>query len=583
MSNEVLIPTEGIPSVVTSIIRVDGEDIPVIYEVMNITVAKEANKIAYAKITIKDGDPANEDFQVSNDPLFEPGKELEVLVGYEANETVLFKGVIVKIGIKANSSGNSMLKLDCRDKAFKTALVPVNRYFDNMKDSEAMESILSDYDLELEVDASEATHQDLVQLESTDWSFILERAEANGLMCIVNDGKFSIKKPVLDQDPVLTVTYGSNILEFDGEIDARIQYGGVKVSSWDPVNQELLEVEAKEPQMNEAGNLKATDLASVGDEAELNLKYSGQLLQEELQAIADAELLRARLAKIRGRVKFQGFPDLKPTDIIELQGLGDRFNGPVFVSGLRHEVVAGTWQTDVQFGLAEEWFTHSILPATTTKNNYSESYSGLQIGVVTQLQDDPDGEHRILVKLPLVDQEAEGTWARIATLDAGEERGTFFLPEIGDEVVVGFIDGRSRDPIVLGMLHSSNKIAPLEAADDNFEKGYVSKSGIKFLFDDDKIKVQIETPAGKKVVLDEDQGVLQLEDENNNKLVLDSNGILLESGGALELKAAKELKAEGGTDLQLKAGANFKAEGSAGAEVSTSAVAVLKGSLVQIN
>jgi uncharacterized protein involved in type VI secretion and phage assembly len=199
------------------------------------------------------------------------------------------------------------------------------------------------------------------------------------------------------------------------------------------------------------------------------------------------------------------------------------------------------------------------------------------------LQDDPDGEHRVLVQLPIVNGEAEGTWARVATLDAGKDRGTFFLPEIGDEVVVGFINSASRDPVILGMVHSSKNAAPLEASDDNYEKGYVSKSGIKLLFDDDKKRLNIETPAGKKIVLDEDEGTLRLEDENNNKLIMDGEGIVIESGGKLELKSAQDLKLESGINLELKAGASFKAEGTAGAELSTSAVAVLKGSLVQIN
>ncbi|MEL6625193.1 MAG: phage baseplate assembly protein V, partial [Bacteroidota bacterium] len=165
----------------------------------------------------------------------------------------------------------------------------------------------------------------------------------------------------------------------------------------------------------------------------------------------------------------------------------------------------------------------------------------------------------------------------------GAGRGTFFLPEIEDEVIIGFINGDPRDPVVLGMLHSSNKPAPLEASNDNHEKGIVTRSDMKLLFNDETKTLQMETPAGKKVLLDEDQGVIQLEDENGNKIVMDSSGIVIESASDLVLKAGANLQAEGSANLELKAGASFKAEGSAGAEVTTSAVAVLKGSLVQIN
>ncbi|WP_271782138.1 type VI secretion system tip protein VgrG [Aquimarina algiphila] len=583
MNDDRLIPTNGTPSVVTSIIRINGNDIPRTYQVLTIVVVKEVNRIPFSKIVIKDGDPAQEDFPVSNDELFTPGNEIEILVGYQANEDVIFKGIIVKQGIKIRQNGSSMLRIDCRDKTFKTTLVPRNRYFNEVKDSEAIEGILSDYDLSTDISSSEVTHQEVVQYETTDWEFILTRSEPNGLLCFVDDGTLSIQKPNFDQDPVLTATYGSTILEFDGEIDARQQFAKVKASSWDYTNQELVEVDAVEPEIEEGGNLISTDLAATGDDQELVLRHSGHLLQDELQTWADAQLLHIRLAKIQGRVKFQGSPVVKPNTLINLKGLGDRFNGPVFVSGVRQEIQNGTWHTDLQFGLPEKWEvgkkkTNVSLSTYPNKNN-----TGLQIGVVTQLQDDPDGEYRILVKLPIIDNEADGVWARIATLDAGENRGTFFLPEIGDEVVVGFLNNDSHDPIVVGVLHSSSKAAPFEATDDNFEKGYVSKEGIKLVFDDEKKSLTIETPAGKKITLDEDEAVIKLEDENNNKIIMDSNGIVIESGGGLELKSNQDLKIEGGTNLELKAGASFKAEGSAGAELSTSAVAVLKGSLVQIN
>ncbi len=583
MNNDRLIPTNGTPSVVTSIIRINGNDIPRTYQVLTVVVVKEVNRISFAKMVIKDGDPAQEDFPVSNDELFVPGNEIEVLVGYQANEDVIFKGIIVKQGIKIRQNGSSTLKLDCRDTVFKTTLAPRNRYFNAVKDSEAIEEILGEYDFSIDITSSEITHQELVQYEMTDWKFILSRSEINGLLCLVDDGTLFIQKPNFDQDPVLTATYGATILEFDAEIDARQQFAKVKASSWDHTNQELVEVDAVEPEIEEGGSLTSTDLASTGDDQELVLRHSGYLAEDELQTWADAQLLNIRLSKIKGRVKFQGSPGVKPNTLITLKGLGDRFNGPVFVSGVRHEIQAGTWHTDVQFGLPEKWMFGNVETPVALNYDTYQNIKGLRVGVVTQLQDDPDGEHRILVKLPIISNDADGIWARIATLDAGENRGTFFLPEIGDEVVVGFLNNDSCDPIVLGMLHSSSKAAPFEAADDNFEKGYVSKEGIRLVFDDKKKSVSIETPAGKKIVLDEDEGAIKLEDENSNKFIMDSDGIIIESGGKLELKSSQDLKVEGGVNLELKAGASFKAEGSAGAEVTTSAVAVLKGSLVQIN
>ena len=306
------------------------------------------------------------------------------------------------------------------------------------------------------------------------------------------------------------------------------------------------------------------------------------LPQEELQAWADAQFLKNQFAKTRGRVGFMGSAEVKPGDIIQLEGLGDRMNGKVYVSGIRHEISQGTWKTDAQFGLSPEWFTQiypvSQLPAT----GILPAVQGLQIGIVSQLKEDPDGEDRILVKVPVISNTEQGIWARIACLDAGKKRGSFFRPEIGDEVVVGFLNNDPRDPIVLGGLNSSSKPSPLSATDENNEKGYVSRSEMKMTFNDDKKSIKFETPAGKSFLMDEDAGVIKFEDENGNKITFDSDGITIESKKKIAIKTTDDIEVKG-KNIKHTAQASFKADGAAGIELSSSAIAKLKGSLVQIN
>jgi len=149
-------------------------------------------------------------------------------------------------------------------------------------------------------------------------------------------------------------------------------------------------------------------------------------------------------------------------------------------------------------------------------------------------------------------------------------------------VVLGFLDDDPRQAVILGMLHSSSKAAPLTGSDDNNEKMYQSRSGMKLHFDDDKKIILIETPAGKKVTLDEDAGELKMMDENGNKIVMSGDGILIQSDGKIEIKAQQDIKMEG-LNVEQKASAAFKAEGSASAEVSASGTLTLKGAMVQIN
>ncbi|MCG8696825.1 MAG: type VI secretion system tip protein VgrG, partial [Bacteroidales bacterium] len=312
------------------------------------------------------------------------------------------------------------------------------------------------------------------------------------------------------------------------------------------------------------------------------LHHGGKVSDSELQAWADAKMLRTRMSRVRGRVKFQGIVDAKPGVIIEIAGAGDKLNGNHYVSAVRHSIANGNWTSDVQFGIHPDFFTQKHHVHSPRAAGLIGAVSGLQIGLVTQLQDDPDGEERILVRLPIINADDEGIWARVASLDAGNERGFYFRPEIGDEVIVGFVNDDPRDAIVLGMLHSSGMPSGFEASDDNHEKGYISRSGIKLVFDDEKKSCILETPGGKIVTIDDDAGLLRFEDENGNFMEMTSDGITLESAADLNITASGDINIEG-TNISNTAQANFAADGSAGIELTSSATAKLQGSLVQIN
>ena len=305
--------------------------------------------------------------------------------------------------------------------------------------------------------------------------------------------------------------------------------------------------------------------------------------EAELQAWADGERTRSAFAKVRGRARTQGFPAIGPGDILELAGVGARFAGKALVSGVRHEINTKNWETDISIGLPTETLVAKEQGVTGPGAcGLLPAIGGLHLGLVTALEGDPDGEERIQVRIPAIDPAGEGTWARLATLDAGSSRGIVFRPEIGDEVVLGFLDQDPRNPVVVGQLHSSAKASPIPASDDNHEKGFVTRSGIELKFDDDKKVVVLKTPNANTFTVSDEDGGLKLEDENGNTLTLDANGITLESASDLTLKASGDVKVEG-SNVQASAQSQFKAEGSAGAEVSSSASTTIKGSMVQIN
>jgi Rhs element Vgr protein len=380
----------------------------------------------------------------------------------------------------------------------------------------------------------------------------------------------------------MTLVYGATILDFDAEMDARNQFANVTSYGWDVANQEVIEKEANNTDVQLNGNIAPGELASVIELDKLELRDGSASTDAGLQDWANAKKLFNQLSKVRGRVRFQGIADVKPNTTIALSGVGDRFNGKTYISAVRHQITEGNWTTDAQFGFDPKWFAETVDINEIPAAGLLGAVHGLHVAKVTQIDADPNGEYRVMVRMPIIDNNEEGIWARVATLDAGNNRGTFFRPEIDDEVIVGFLNDDPNDPVILGMLHSSANPSPLEPQEDNNEKGIVTRSEIKMIFNDDKKSVVLETPAGKKITLDDDEGILTIEDENGNSTVLSSDGITLESASDVNIKATGDVNIEG-TNIKVSANAEFKAESNAGSELASSAITKVTGSLVQIN
>lgn len=591
MNDDRVIPKGGSVSVVTYALLIDDEEVSPMVEVLSIVTEKEANRIPCARLSLRDGDAAEEDLPLSNTANFTPGKSIEIRAGYASIESTIFKGVIVKHGVKVRGRGTSVLVVDCRDLAVKMTVGRSSRYFVDKTDRDVIKKLVGEYGLVSDVDATDVTHPDLVQYHVSDWDFLVSRAEANGLLAIVDDGAVAVKAPKLDGAADLAIRLGDTVYELDAEIDARRQLQSVRAYSWDHCTQEVLASGGTAPSpVNGQGNLAEKDLAKTIGLDELELRHGGRLDSQEMKAWADAQLVRGSLAKVVGRAKIQGEPKIKPGLLVEINGVGERFSGTAFVAAVRHEIVGGAWYTNIQFGLPPDMFARRNDVAEVAAAGLVPAVHGLHIGIATRLEGDPAGEDRIQVRLPLVDPNAEGIWARCACPDAGAERGVFFRPEIGDELIIGFLDQDPRDPVVLGMVHSSQNPAPIALSDENHEKAIVTRSKMRLHFDDDKSVITVETPGGNVAILSDDEQSIKLKDQHGNSITMDSEGITLD-GSQITLKAQQGVSVEAGTELttesgantQVKASAQVKVEGSAGAELKSSGMTSVQGSLVKIN
>jgi uncharacterized protein involved in type VI secretion and phage assembly len=173
---------------------------------------------------------------------------------------------------------------------------------------------------------------------------------------------------------------------------------------------------------------------------------------------------------------------------------------------------------------------------------FGSRFYGAHPAVVTDV-DDPDGVGRVRIRLPWSpdsDQASYEAWARLATLMAGGDRGTWFVPEVDDEVLAVFESGDPARPYVIGALWNGQDAPPESMSSGNDIRAIHSRNGVVLTFDDTdgKERLRLETPGGQTVTLADGPSTITIEDANGNTVTLDSGGITVQCGAKVTISAS---------------------------------------------
>jgi len=169
---------------------------------------------------------------------------------------------------------------------------------------------------------------------------------------------------------------------------------------------------------------------------------------------------------------------------------------------------------------------------------------GVLPALVTDIKD-PDNQGRVKVTLPW-SPDAKGArydgWARLATMLGGNNRGSWFIPDVNDEVLVAFEHGDPRRPYVLGGLWNGRDAPPesMDGAGNNFKKVLRSRNGVKITLDDQNGQEQLilETPGGQKATLKDGPGSVEIVDSNGNSVKLETSGVTVTAAAKVTVNAS---------------------------------------------
>jgi len=570
---------------------------------VSIETWSEANRIPRARLVFFEGpDEEGNDFPLSAGDSLLPGKKIVVSAGYGTSLEPIHSGVIVRHSIRVDPGSSPQLVIETADPLVKMTLARGSGVSEEKSDKDVIAALVAAAGGSVgKNEASAAPHEAFVHYHASPWDTLVLRAEASGCLVFTEAGKVDIAAPG-GGDAAVALEFGDDIVSIDAVLDAAEPFaeGAVKSRSWSYAEQALAEGAPSGGAVTQPGNFAADKLAKVFAIGAADQRTGAAADDARLAEWSTAELIRSRLAAVRGTVRFQGAATVKPGSLITLKGVGPRFAGNAFVTAVAHVFRGGSWETTAGFGMARDGFGSApVDPAAPAAAGLVPPIRGLHTGQVKKVAPDPTGNYRAQVSLPLIGDE-NGVWARLASFYASSGFGAVFYPEVGDEVVLGFMDEDPGNPVILGSLHSSTRkpkddTAPAETND---LKAIVSRSLIELRFDDKDKVLTLKTPGERTVRLDDSKKEIEITDPFDNKILMSQSKVDIFSAAELNLEAKTNLKITAGAKMTVEAKAAYalsaasieeKAKGMLTIEssgmgtVKAGAVLTVQGALVKIN
>lgn len=536
---------------------INNQPLPADFQVISIQVKQGYQYISSAQIVFKQSPGLGESIIPNplggNLPV--AGAPIAIKAKLDFDEIVLFEGNIVRHKYK-NSTSGTRFQVTAKNKLVNMALSTATEVFAKQSDKDIINAIVSKHGGSMSTSHLTSQfmvkHTQLVKNGLNDWDFINIRAEANGCFIYTEKDTVTIDKPTQEFDPtkIITAQYGQNVYELEMEQDERKYQVEKELISF---NLSSLENETT----SEEETPSATPATVKGKHAGINYRTFNDMECTDL--VGAATQLKA-LSRQNGLVHLRANLTAKPGGTIEVKGFNALADGKFIITSVMHDYSDGGFSTYLQFGLNHESYSckYNLHPANSRPVILS--------GLVTQLQEDPDNLNRIKVKIAGWKDAQEEIWARVSTSYAGDQYGMVLLPEIGDEVIVAFMGNDFDVPIVIGSAFSPKFPPHTEFKDDNYDKVFITKKGMKWAWNDEKCIHEISTKNGNKIVISEDEKSITIQDENSNKIVMNDS----------------EINLTGTKDIVIKANANVKIDGAA-VEITAAGNLKLKGSMVFIN
>ncbi len=537
-----------------------------------------------------------------------------------APDSIIFKGLITKVkGLKYGLSTTNEVVFKGKSPEILLDNLMGSRSFENKNLKQIVDEVLKPYPRDLlKTKIKPQTKQQFeytVQHNENSYSFLRRLATRFGEW-MYYDGSQFVFGELSDSKTDLVV--GINQSDFD--FDINLNPINFKINFHDYFKDIMVENQATKSigksQLSEPGILahdKSVKHYSYQPKLYFNhLNVAKDDFTKQMNAISELQekAQAAKMSSVKGvshnpLVKLGGKVNIKAP---KSKGKGRVDYGEFIVTSVTHTCDDMMNYKNKFKGISAE----ATIPDYTDPKIFPVGTS--QSAVVTD-NNDPENLGRVRVRFFWQEKGEMSPWIRSVNPYSANNRGFYFIPEIGDEVLVEYEGGDAEKPYVVGSLyHGKNKPHTQWPEKDNSFKGIVTRNNLRLEFDDKKKITTIDTPGGNKIVLSDNEQSILLSDQNSNTVELSPSGINLNSPSDIKIKSQAKIiiEAESGIDtkssmgpiktegmsIEQNASTTFVAKGGSTAELSAPSVTVkgdgqatinggantsIKGAVVMIN
>jgi uncharacterized protein involved in type VI secretion and phage assembly len=594
--------------VLRPVLKLDGSDMSVDAHALlsAMTVRSELGTPAHARVefSVRPQDTA---------PTVALGAVLEISVdGAGSQPWVIFSGLVTGLGVDLGTGFSQTVVIEAYDKLYELSRASKAVALVDTSPSDAVKSIATQVGLDCEIDDGfgGSAPRNSSYWYGTAYQYIVELVRESGCEWFVEGSTLHIRPRTASEAGSVTLVAGEDLRSFSARFSASDHAETVEVAGWDPKNKRRVVGTATSSGTHGKSSTGAVEYSSLTrSQVRGTTAFSiprPVAYQGDADRLATGIVRQRETSMIRARGEAVPNPRIVPGADLEISGLAGNWDGTFHCSGVEHVWGNGsTFRTFFDIGSSQPTSLVDLVGPTGSPDVRRLS-GGLTIGIVTHNDHSETEEPRVRVKFPYLSDTEESAWARLVLPGAGAGRGWLTVPEIDDEVLVGFEHGDINRPFVLGGLYNgvdqptTPPIGPsalINGGKVEF-RSFTSRSGHQLVFaDGDDQFVHIRTAGGEASIL-ADKEKIEVEGvdipltlkNGKGSIEIAKNGDITITGAAVTIKATKDVKVEG-QNINAKAQLGVKAEagtalelkGTASAKLESSAQTAVKGPMVAIN